>query len=57
MYITPLGPWEVGGSVGPVAAGLQGRYGRVENPVHIRCEQGGKGVNLGIRITYYVLVP
>jgi len=34
----------VGGSAGPVAAGLKVVSGRVQNPDHIRCDQGGKGV-------------
>ena len=35
MQSTPLGPWEVGGSAGPVAGGLQGRYCSVADPITI----------------------
>ena len=40
MQSTPLGPWEVGGSAGPVAGGLQGRYCSVANPGTIGWEHG-----------------
>ena len=41
---TPLGPWGMGASAGPATEGLKGLSGRVQNPDHIRCDQGGKRV-------------
>ena len=32
MQFTPVGPWGVGGSVGPATEGLKGLSGRVQNP-------------------------
>ena len=41
----PLGPWEVGGSAGPVAGGLlQRRYCSVADPNPCDKDQGGKRV-------------
>ena len=54
MQITPPGPWGVGGSAGPVAAGLKVVSGRVQNPDHIRCDQGGsrvKTLTLSVRLS------
>ena len=43
MQSTPLGPWEVGGSAGPVAGGLQGRYCSVADPTGVATGLGGTG--------------
>ena len=49
MQFTPLGPWGVGASAGPATVGLKVVSGRVQNPDHIRCDQGGKGVKVVMR--------
>ena len=40
-----LGPWGVGASAGPVAAGLKVVSGRVTDPERAQRVQGGKRVN------------
>ena len=44
MQFTPLGPWGVSASAGPVAADLKVDSGRVADPKRAQRAQGGKGV-------------